>query len=82
MAVPTSDNDQKNIIDINGADGNAFSLLAHAKRFSNDLSLDTESILKEMQSDYYSHLVRTFDKHFGEHITLSMTEDLKEEIFG
>jgi hypothetical protein len=31
---------------------------------------ETESMLKEMKSSDYEHLILTFDKHFGWHVTL------------
>ena len=53
------------VIDIRGADGNAFSLMSAARRLASQLKLDGASIVGEMQSGDYDHLVRTFIKYFG-----------------
>ena len=58
------------VIDITGPDGNAFALMGHAKRFASQLGLDAETIINEMTSGDYEDLVQTFDKHFGDYITL------------
>jgi len=58
------------VIDITGPDGNAFALMGHAKRFANQLGLDTDAIINEMTSGDYDDLIQTFDKHFGDFVTL------------
>jgi hypothetical protein len=57
-------------LDLTGEDGNAFVLLGYAKRFANQLGLDSEAIIKDMTSGDYEHLVEVFDKHFGNVVTL------------
>ena len=57
-------------IDLTGPDGNAFCLIAIARRLSKQLSLDADKIVKEMQSGDYEHLIEVFDKYFGEYIDL------------
>jgi hypothetical protein len=57
-------------IDLTGSDGNAFVLLGYASRFSKQLGLDGQKIKFEMTSGDYEHLVDTFDKYFGEYVTL------------
>lgn len=52
-------------IDLHGPDGNAYCLLGLAKIWSRQLELDGEAIRDEMRSGNYSHLVETFEKHFG-----------------
>ena len=57
-------------IDLTGEQGNAFYLLGVAANLSKQLRLDTQSILTEMKSGDYEHLVATFDKYFGHAVTL------------
>ena len=45
------------IIDLTGPDGNAFALLAYAKRFAQQLDLDFNKIKNEMTSGDYENLV-------------------------
>jgi len=60
-------------IDLTGPQGNAFVLLGTAERFARQLgksSFDIRRILDEMQSSDYEHLVKVFDREFGEFVTL------------
>lgn len=57
-------------IDLTGPDGNAFFLLGTASSLSKQLGLDSKKIQNEMMKGDYEHLVKTFDKHFGEFVTL------------
>lgn len=57
---------QKEItIDLSGPDGNAFALMAYARRLAKDHGLEPEPILAEMMSGDYPNLVRTLDRYFG-----------------
>lgn len=58
------------VIDLRGPDGNAFALLSYAKRFSNELGLNTNDILDEMTSSDYENLVNVFENYFGSFVTL------------
>ena len=58
------------IIDLTGPDGNAFALLAYAKRFTQQLDLDFNKIKNEMTSVDYENLVQVFDNYFGEFVIL------------
>lgn len=53
------------VIDLTGPQGNAFNLMAHAKRFARQLGMDGSAILTEMRNGDYENLVQVFDKHFG-----------------
>ena len=55
-------------IDLTGPDGNAYALLAYAKGWAKDLSLDWEEILKDMKSSDYEHLLEVLEKNFGEYV--------------
>ena len=58
------------VIDITGPAGNAFSLMAQAKRFAIQLDLNENAIIKDMMSGDYEHLLKVFDNHFGDFVTL------------
>lgn len=60
------------IIDLTGPDGNAFALMAYAKRFATQLGwLDCGSaLIQEMMSGDYEHLLEVFDNAFGEYVIL------------
>jgi hypothetical protein len=58
------------IIDLTGPDGNAFNLIGVAGRLSKQLGLDGTKIQSEMMGGNYEHLVKVFDKYFGDYITL------------
>ncbi len=60
----------KPVIDLSGPEGNAFSLLAMAEKFAEDLNLDAPAILEDMRSSDYEHLLDVFEEHFGEYVTL------------
>lgn len=57
-------------IDLSGPDGNAFVLMAYAKRYATQLDLDYIQVQKEMTSGDYDNLVEVFDKYFGDFVTL------------
>ena len=61
------------VIDLDGPDGNAFVLLGTAKRFAKQLCYDDieiDSMLADMRSSNYEHLLKVFDKHFGDFVIL------------
>ena len=61
------------IIDLTGPDGNAFALMAYAKRFAKQLGYskeDQDQLLKLMTSGDYENLVGVFDDHFGSFVIL------------
>ncbi len=60
------------IVDCSGPDGNAFQLLKLASDLAKNLNGQRkkhERMLTEMKSSDYEHLILTFDKHFGWHVT-------------
>ena len=73
----------KQVIDLDGPDGNAFVLRGTARSVlrkggENDFS---EMVLKEMQSSDYTNLVKTFDKYLGSYFTLETSnEELLEAL--
>lgn len=57
-------------IDLNSPKGNAFHLLGVARKLSKQMGLNTIEIHREMTQYDYEHLIKTFEKHFGEHVIL------------
>ncbi len=57
-------------IDLTGPDGNAFNLIGIASNLAKQLDLDKKKIREEMMSGDYENLIKVFDKHFGEFVTL------------
>ena len=56
-------------IDLTGPQGNAFCLLGYARKFAKQLGQSEEQIdelLDEMRQSDYEHLVKVFDREFGE----------------
>ena len=59
------------VIDLTGPKGNAFYLLAYARKLADEFEFeDTDALIEEMQSGDYEHLIQTFDEYFGDFITL------------
>ena len=73
--------ERKPVINLDGPDGNAFALMAYAKRFAKDMGyVSDEAILNLMMDGDYTNLVRTFDKYFGEYMILeTRDEELLED---
>ena len=73
--------ERKPVINLDGPDGNAFALMAYAKRFAEDMGyVSDEAILNNMRSGDYTNLVKTFDKYFGEYVILeTRDEELLED---
>lgn len=57
-------------IDLTLADGNAFNMIAIAGNLAKQLDLDKKKIQSEMMAGDYENLLKVFDKHFGEFVTL------------
>ena len=57
-------------IDLTGQDGNAFVLIGKASNLAKQLGLDQKAIRAEMMGGDYENLVKVFDNHFGQFVTL------------
>lgn len=60
-------------IDLTGPQGNAFFLLGTASKLGRQLGWDRDEIeilLRQMRNSDYENLVNTFDKYFGDFVTL------------
>ena len=60
------------IIDLNGPDGNAFALMAYAKRFATQLGWEDKgaALIENMMGGDYENLLEVFDNAFGEFVIL------------
>lgn len=57
-------------IDLEGPDGNVYSILGLAKGLCKRLNKDWKDIEKRMTSSDYEHLIKVFDSEFGDMVTL------------
>jgi hypothetical protein len=63
----------KRYIDLTGPEGNAFCLMGIAQSFNKQLGKNKEesqSIMDDMKSSDYEHLVDVFEKHYGDFVDL------------
>ena len=81
MMIRYKQNASERIIDLDGPDGNAFNLLAIATKLLREhenFNLDDKSqhmIIKEMKSNDYNNLVKTFNQYFGSIFILETTNE-------
>ena len=72
MIRSKQETNQPIIIDLTGPDGNAFALMAYARRFATQLGWKDrgEALINEMMSGDYENLLQVFDNAFGEFVIL------------
>ena len=70
MAIELKPKLDKMYIDIDGPNGNAFSLLGTACKLSKQLGLDNKAIEKDMKSGDYLNVLKVFDDNFGDFVVL------------
>ena len=61
------------VVDLTGPDGNAFALIGLATRLAKQLGIDSHTInviKPKMMSGDYEHLLKVFDKYFGDFVIL------------
>ena len=73
-------NDHDLVINLDGPDGNVFSLMGAAKGLAFRYGLagrtpDIEFIMDEMKSGDYVNAIKTFDKYFGEYVILETRDE-------
>ena len=51
-------------IDLNGPDGNAFAIMAYAKKFARQLGKPHQPIINEMMAGDYENLLEVFRREF------------------
>ncbi len=65
----------KPVIDLNGRQKNGFYLIIQANSLIAQLKLKNgKAILADMTAGKYDHLVDTFERHFGEFVTIIRPE--------
>ena len=57
-------------IDLNSSQGNAFNLLSIARKLSKELGLNMVEVHREMTYSDYENLIKTFERYFGDYVTL------------
>ena len=71
---------EKNIINLDGPEGNAIALMGLVRRLCRDVGYDYSAectILNKMKKGDYTNLIQTFDKYFGDYVILETdNEDL------
>ena len=67
----------KMMIDLDSPAGNAFNLIKIARSLSIRLGLDNKKIEEEMIQSDYVHLVKTFDRYFGQHVIIQTSSALE-----
>ena len=72
MIRSKQETNQPIIIDLTGPDGNAFVLMAYAKRFATQLGWKDRgaALIENMMSGDYENLLQVFDNAFGEYVIL------------
>ena len=72
MIRSKQETNQPIIIDLTGPDGNAFALMAYAKRFATQLGWKDRgsALIENMMSGDYENLLQVFDNAFGEFVIL------------
>lgn len=57
-------------INLDGPEGDSETLIHFARKMARQLGMESERVVIEMTRSDYRHLVRTFDWHFGDIISL------------
>jgi hypothetical protein len=70
MMIPQNTTMRTIEIYLRGPQGNAFFLLGIAQMLCNEYGMDTNSIIEDMQSGDYKHLLKVFKKHFDSFVTI------------
>jgi hypothetical protein len=70
MSVELKLKNKKITIDLDGPEGNAFSLMGYAHKLSRSFQLNGNTIVDEMKSGDYINLLKVFDDNFGDAVVL------------
>ena len=68
----------KNVINLDGPDGNAFSLMGSAKYLAREVGYshdEIDTMITKMTSGDYKKLVKTFDEYFDGYVVLETTNE-------
>lgn len=74
---------EKPVIDLNGPQGNAFCLFGMVMQYGKQLGWNKEkidSVLKEMRESDYTHLVRVFEREFGDYVEIIVPPALEPKL--
>lgn len=85
MTIRRSTAEFNRIVNIDGPAGNAYMLLGLATNLAKQLGyskVSTEDLLNDMKAGNYIHLLKVFNDHFGELITLETDNEVYLEILG
>ena len=66
------------VINLDGPDGNAFALMAYAKRYAREAgyaSDEIEYMVAKMRSGNYKNLVKVFDEYFDGYVVLETSNE-------
>ena len=66
----------KNVINLDGPEGNAFSLMGSAKYLAREVGYshdEIDTMITKMKSGDYNKLVKTFDEYFDGYVVLETT---------
>jgi len=81
MAVQL-DTSNKIVVDLDGAGGNVFYLMALAANLAQQAGLNPDELVSEMKSADYAHAVSTLDKVFGHVVVLqTKSRSLIEQLY-
>lgn len=81
MAILTKAPIRKKVLDLTGPEGNAYWLLGFVSANGKHLDYDKqkiEEIQNEMREKDYNHLVKVFDKYFGEIVDVILPEAMQK----
>ena len=70
MSIIKNHQQRKSEINLLSTEVNGYILLGTAQEWGKQLDLDVDSIIKDMESSDYEHLIKVFDKHFGSIVDL------------
>ena len=68
----------KNVINLDGPEGNAFSLMGSAKYLAREVGYshdEIDTMITKMTSGDYKKLVKTFDEYFDGYVVLETTNE-------
>lgn len=71
MTIKKKQHSRKMVLDLTGPQGNAFCVLGNIQKLMKQLGYtkeDQKTIMDNLTSGDYEHLIETADKHFGEYI--------------
>lgn len=60
--------DERPQIDLTGPDGNAYVLMAKAKRWAEQLGKDGDKIIERMMASDYENLLKVLEEEFGDYV--------------